>query len=722
MKVSVSKKISKASLVQGKEQVLLLILFFASACNTETKVDASANLTASINIEAQRPAISKYLFGMFLEHLGNADVGDLIDDCLSAEVLDDRKFFYPVDSKAQQVPVNKRDSVNQWVPLHNDAHVIMDSTNAYVGIHSPKIVLRKGSTEGISQSGLVVVANKNYVGRIVLAGSYGVKATISLVWGPAPSDRSDFKLPAITRDYKKYSFTLNSKRATNDAKLVITGSGEGTLNVGAVSLMPEDHIEGFRPDVIRLLRELNSGLYRWGGNMSSGYDWRDGIGDPDQRPPRYEYAWDALENNDVGTHELVKFAALIGVELSLTVNAGLGDAHSAAEWVEYVNGTSGTPLGRLRAKNGHPEPFNIKLWCVGNESYGWWQLGHTDLKSYTIKHNMFVDKMRAVDSTIQFIASGASIEEMTITGSAQKLTGKIKAEYDSASDWTGGLLRHASHNIDYVSEHFYCAVDQRYDLEKGKYVNIDEPLVDWTRRPANRIRAKAEHYNEYHKRIPASKNIPVYLDEWAYFTNWVHPTPTLGVTIGYARALNEMIRNSDLIKMAGFTFGTSCLSFNDTDAIYNASGLLFKLYRSQIGSIPVAVNGNTPQPAPKYSVGGDQPHVNAGGNTYPLDMVATLTADKKALTIALVNPTESEQKIAVTLENTTVQGKIKRWTISGTSTSARNVVGREPEVSVTETVVDLSEDLIVQPASINIYRYELQEHVHDEDLVENFSS
>ena len=338
--------------------------------------------------------------------------------------------------------------------------------------------------------------------------------------------------------------------------------------------------------------------------------------------------------------------------------------------------------------------------------YGWWQLGHTDVKSYAIKHNMFAEKMRAADPTIKLIASGATIDEMTITECAFKVSGRVAAEYDSVTDWTGTLLRKDLRNIDFMSEHFYCSVDQRFDLKKGKYVKVDEALIDWTRRPANRVRAKAEHYDEYHKRIPGSKRIPVYIDEWAYFTNWVHPLPTLGVTIGYARGLNEMFRHTDLIKMAGFTFGTSCISFSKTDAVYNSSGLLYKLYQSQLGSIPVKIVGNSPQPTPQYPIGGDQPTVNAGGDAYPLDMIATLTSDQKALTVAIVNPTETEQKITLQLGGIKPSGKIKHFMVSGTSVNARNIVGRNPEVNLTESELDQTDVLTIAPATINIFRYE----------------
>lgn len=686
----------------------ILILVFGliafNGCYAQKAAIEPKPIVAQIKLDSTREPITKYLYGQFIENLGNKDVGNLVDDALWAEMLDDRKFFYPVDLEEKLNPVNTRATINQWKPFNLNA-VVMDSIHPYVGVSSPKISTGNEIPQGIYQSGIAVVANKNYVGRIVLSGSSTVKVMASLVWGEGPNQKSSVTIDPLENSYKKYNFSFNCKENSKNAKLEITGLGNGTFSIGAVSLMPEDNIDGFRSDVVKLLKGLNSGIYRWGGNFISAYDWRDGVGDPDQRPPRYEYAWEAVEDNDVGTHEMIRFAELIGVELSMTVNTGFGDAYSAARWVEYVNGTTKTPMGKLRTENGHPNPFNIKFWCVGNESYGYWQLGQISLKNHIIKHKMFADKMLEVDPTIKLIASGASIEEMTVTGNALKTTGKVLAEYDTPSDWTGGMLRNAKNNIDFMSEHLYCSVDKRFDNTVGDYVNVNEPLVDWTRRPANRIRSKAEHYEAYHKRIPESKKIPVYLDEWAYYTNWVHPTPTLGVTIGYARALNEIFRNTDLIKMSGFTFGTSCLSFNDVDATYNTTGLLFKLYQSQFGNIPVQVAGNTPQPQSKWPIGGEQPKVNAGGDTYPLDIVAALSSDKKTLTVAIVNPTETDQEITIDLNGVKTSNKITKWTISGSSYMARNIIGKEAEVSLKENTITKEKKILVGAATINIYKY-----------------
>jgi len=685
-----------------------ILLFFCClifiACNKKESA-VPQNLEAVINISDTKDTISGKLYGMFIENLGNKDVGNLTDDCLWAELLDDRKFFYPVDNSDSLIPVNKKQKINQWKPTGNP--VIMDSTDVWVGNHSPKIIVTPNAENGISQSGIALIASKKYTGHIILMASPGVEVTVSLVYGNDAADNQKISFSKLNNGYSRYDFNFTPTKSYNGGILKIAGKGNGDFHIGAVSLMPADNIDGFRPDVIALLKGLHSAQYRWGGNFISNYNWRDGVGDKDKRAPRYEYAWECLEDNDVGTPEMIRFAQLIGVELAMTVNTGMGDAFSAAQWVEYVNGNTGTEMGKLRAAHGHPEPYGIKLWCVGNESYGWWQLGHISLKDHIIKHNSFVEKMLEKDPFLKLIASGASIEEMTVTESGFRMNGKIIPEYDSETDWTGGMLRNAKH-ISYMSEHFYCSVNERFDLEKGKYTVVDEPLEDWTRRPANRIKSKALHYAEYRKRIPGAKNISVYLDEWTYYTNWVHPKPTLGVTIGHARGLHELFRNTNLFAMAGFTFGTSCLSFTDTAADYNSTGLMFKLYQSQFGYIPVTIKGNSPQPGPKWPVGGDQPAVNAGGDVYPLDIVAAITKDKKAITVAIVNPTETRHTVTLNFGKTKINTNVKKWTLSGTSLEARNVVNKKPEVTVNESNSKLKNgQLSIDAATINILRFEI---------------
>ena len=289
---------------------------------------------------------------------------------------------------------------------------------------------------------------------------------------------------------------------------------------------------------------------------------------------------------------------------------------------------SNTPIAPPRHRwasfapaNGHPEPYGIKLWCIGNEMYGDWQLGVMPPPQYQIKHNLFAAAMRRVDPTIKLIASGAMPDEMTVTLQGKRLDGNVLTAYGSKADFTGGMFAKCLDNMDMISEHAYCTNNQHFDLTAGKYVVDDPTLAEWARRPANRVRAKYEAYQEYLKRIPAlkAKPVPISLDEYSYrgspptqFKTAARPTPC---------QFDETFRHTGRFPNDRFfTFATSCLSADRTQAILNPVGLVFKLYRNHFGTIPVQVTGNSPQPKPLYPIGGDQPAVNAGSDTYPLDV------------------------------------------------------------------------------------------------------
>lgn len=167
-----------------------------------------------------------------------------------------------------------------------------------------------------------------------------------------------------------------------------------------------------------------------------------------------------------------------------------------------------------------------------------------------------------------------------------------------------------------------------------------------------------------------------------------------------------MFRHTDLIRMAGHTMGTSSIEYNATEAALNNTGLLFQLYRNHFGTVPVEVGGNSPPPVPKYPIGGDQPRVNAGSPTYPLDVSAALTADGKFLTIAVVNPTESAQELDLSLAGVELRGKGRQWRMTGPTIDAMIGLSRH-DVQVVENLVDaISKTLQVVPISIEVDEFE----------------
>jgi alpha-L-arabinofuranosidase len=674
-------------------------------------------ITATIDTRQVGAPVDPLIYGYFIENLGS-----IFEGGLWAEMLGDRKFFHAVNADSVLTPTNSRSRfVGRWWPFGPDTRVAMDSARAFVGKHSPRVELEPGSTRGIVQPGIALSQGKEYTGRIVVATASrtpvaGTAVTgqaptveVSLVWGDGAADRQTVRLPATSPEYATFPLRFVSGGTTRDGRLEITGTGAGSLLVGAVSLMPADHVEGFRRDMIEVLRLVNPTTTRWGGNFSAGYEWRDGIGDPDRRPPRYCYAWNAVEQNDVGTLEVIALNRLLGAEPNIGVNSGLGDASSAAQWVEYVNGAPDTPMGRLRAEHGHPEPFGVKWWGIGNEMYGQWQLGHMAINHYVLQHNRFAEAMRAVDPSIILVASGATPFETGTTARhhRQPLPVVPPFEYDSPEDWSGQLLRHSAPYFEFLAEHIYPMPDQAFDAEAGVFRPVDDPLQDRLRRAPNRVRGAVEAWEEYHRRLPWLKDtgIRMVLDEWA---TGARGAGDMVGALGAAMVLNEMIRESDVWVMGAYTALTSVVAYDRTDALpaLRASGLVFQLYTDHLGTLPLAVTGDSPQPELRGTLGVDKPRLSSGSPTYPLDILAALSADRRTLTVAVVNPSEQPQTLQLRFDGATPRRAGRVWTIES-EPDARAMPGQPAARLVESRVTSPTAARTIAPTSIQLFEFTL---------------
>jgi alpha-N-arabinofuranosidase len=686
--------------------ILLAALLFSTSAFPQTQP-----VSATIDASKTGPPISKYVYGQFLEHGGN-----IVNEGVWAEMLADRKFYYAVSSKAPEEPPapawRRRGPSRHWTPIGADEFVTMDSDKPYSGDHSPLIKLDKIEPHGFLQSGLAVRNGKAYAGRIVLAGNPTALVRVTLVWGKEPGDRQTINIPAIGSTYRKFPLHFVAKVDSDDARLEIAGTGAGAFHVGAVSLMPADNINGFRKEVIEALKQLHSGVYRFpGGNFVSAHEWRNAVGDIDMRPPIYDPVWHAVQPNDVGTDEFLTLCHLLDVDPYITVNAGFGDAWSAKELVEYTNGAVTTPMGKWRAANGHPEPYNVKFWGIGNEPWGDYQMGSMAIEQFELKHDMFAKAMRKVDPSIKLIAGGAMPDVMTGANQSKRIGGKFVPDYLSSADWSGHMLAHCLDNIDMLSEHFYSSSNMHTDLKLEKKVDVGpQPLIEWERAPATQVRVKYEHYQEYLKVIPALKAKPVSIaiDEWAYMDR-ESPFGSYKTAPAYAWTFHEMFRHSDLFQMGAFTFATAMINEDRTRAVLSATGVLFKMYRDHFGTIPVEVSGDSPQPKPIYPTGGDQPSVNPGSDTYPLDVSAALSGDRKTLTFAVLNPSDSEQSLKLTINGPKLVNRGRLWRMAPTKVTAVNIVGQKPEVEAQEQgLTSVPDTVSLPPFSISIYSFPVQ--------------
>lgn len=193
-------------------------------------------------------------------------------------------------------------------------------------------------------------------------------------------------------------------------RLTLAADAPGQLVIERLLLRPADHVGGADPDVMRLLRESHLPILRWpGGNFASGYHWEDGVGPADRRPTRPNYAWGGVEPNLFGTDEFFVFCRAVGCEPMICVNAGSGTPEEAARWVQYCNALTDTPWGARRAAHGHPQPFGVRHWEIGNELWGRWQYHWTTAAGYVDRYRQFAKAMLAANPTIRLYACGAPV-------------------------------------------------------------------------------------------------------------------------------------------------------------------------------------------------------------------------------------------------------------------------------------------------------------------------
>lgn len=222
---------------------------------------------------------------------------------------------------------------------------------------------------------------------------------------------------------------------------------------------PQADEDGFRKDVLELVKELRVPVVRYpGGNFVSGYTWEDGVGPKEQRPKRLELAWKSTETNQFGTNEFAQWAKKANTGVMMAVNLGSKGPDSARNLVEYCNHPGGSYYSDLRREHGYPDPHNIKLWCLGNEMDGPWQMCQKTAEEYGRVAYESAKMMRWVDPTIELVAAGSSSLYMPTFAS-----------------WEATVLEHTYDMVDYISIHTYYG-NQTNDIGAflAKSLDMDE--------------------------------------------------------------------------------------------------------------------------------------------------------------------------------------------------------------------------------------------------------
>ena len=652
---------------------LLTICFLLNFLRSSIKVQANieygdksgSSLKAKIEVQADKQIgiINPDIYGLFMEMCFYEFNGGIW-----AELLKNRKFAGD-DGEDELYGV-----IRPWFPIgYNEKTYFMhDNSIFYCGNQSQKIISENDKNQrcGIEQKGLYLEKGKNYQIRLnlmqeniqgaidcTLEGNGGIYAKESII------------LPAL--DWNRVSFVLQPTQTDSNGTFTITFTGSGKLWLGTVSMMSEDHLFGFRADVVEALRVMGPTNIRWpGGNVVSVYHWEDGIGDKDKRPPRFNrMLW---EPNDVGIDEFLKLCQLIGTEPYIAVNAGDGTAQEAANLVEYSNGESDSEYGKLRAKNGHTDPYNVQLWGIGNEMYGNWQNGHVDEETYARRHAKIAKAMRVVDKNIKIVATG---------GRPWKYP-----------RWNQALYRLAADEFDYLSLHSYAKKYRRF-MKKEDLTNpqfADEFYYYIVSAPYGIEEQICETYNEVRREFPNKSNIKIAFDEW---NCWAYRVPYEQVDFALrdglytAGVFHAFRRQHEAVTLANFSKVVNAIAMirvNPYGLFFNPQYLVFKMYLNHSGSLLLAseVECDT-YPAPEYEKGRPQ----AKRDIPYIDTSAMLNEDKSKLFLSVLNLHISKMiNTKVSIHGWHSKAKGKRIWIEGanyntenTFESPYNIVIREEE-------------------------------------------
>jgi alpha-N-arabinofuranosidase len=547
----------RGSLTAVVASVVALALAGPPSARAQEKADPSA-APLKVTREPLCPGtISPLQYGQFIEYLCNL-VPSMWAEKLydgSFEGLGPYKVAYLKETDFREKP---------WYPsgATNRAKYTLDPADPVSGKVAQKIEV-VGSTPctvGISQDGIALVNNKAcrfscYLKQTGIQGPIEVRLHHERKFYAACEFRAGPR-------WAKYTARLVPQGGDANVTLTIRFRGPGTLWLDNASLMPEDNVSGWRRDVVEAVRAMKPGVIRFGGSALDDpalgkFDWRDTVGDPDRRKPFR--AWGGLQPTGPGLAEIIEFCRHVGAEPLICVRVRGRTPQDAADEVQYFNGPVNTPMGKLRARNGHPESYAIKFWQVGNEQGG---------KDYEARLPAFCKAMRAADPAIKLLAS-----------------------YPSA-----GVLRQAGDLIDYVCPH-------HYDCE-----NLAGDAADLARVRAL-IRANAP-----------GRPIKVGVTEWNTTGGDWGPTRarlwTLENGLAVARYHNLLHRDADLVDLANRSnlcnsFCSGCIQ-TDNHRLYKTPAYYAqKLYATLAGTRPLRVEpgwaaGQTPDLGATLSADGKE--------------------------------------------------------------------------------------------------------------------
>jgi len=446
---------------------------------------------------------------------------------------------------------------------------------------------------------------------------------------------------------------------------------------------PAADADGFRGDVIDLVRELAPPVVRYpGGNFVSAYNWEDGVGPRDQRPTRLDLAWRTKESNQIGLNEFADWCERVGTDMMLAVNLGSRGLDAARNLVEYCNYKGGTTWSDLRVRHGWKEPHNVKLWCLGNEMDGPWQVGHKTATEYGFLANETAKAMRGFDPSLELIVCGSS-----------------HADMPTYPTWEYEVLDQCYDSVDYLSLHMYF---ENYESDTlnffakteamGRYISTVGSVIRHVKSKKRSKRDVFICFDEwnvwYHTRKDDAKRMAEW--DWPEAPRLLEDIYTFEDALEVGGALNTLIRHSDVVKIACIAQLVNVIApiMTEPGGIAWRQTIFWPLMFASRYGRGTALNAAITSPTFNAAAAADVPY---------LDLTAVLAPDGASIALFVVNRNpDEEMDLTVPFHGFEPTAILEHQEIAGHPLDARNTLETPNRVApVAATAASIEEGALV---------------------------
>jgi len=594
---------------------MLLCSIAASMAKSQAPQPAASYESAKVEIDVSKAAsykIPRTIFGTFLEPIGNSTYGGLWADVISNPSFEEglwsaenlRKMW---DEEPTLLRASDLDLPTPWEPLdYAQDHRYATTTDAANSQQSLLIMGLPDKETGVRQKVyLPVHRTLRYVGRLsakVLSGPVTLSVSIRRR-NHIDEILAETSLKLSESDWSSYPFELNltgKRLASLEAvDFVVSLKNETRVLLDATSLFPDDNVDGMDPDVISLSKALRSPLLRFGGNFTSAYRWRDGVGPREKRFSMRNAAWGIPEYNTFGTDEYLHFCELIGARPQIALNLGTGTPEEAADWVRYVNDHWADKSGAL-------------TWELGNELWGKFQIGYPTVSRVAARTKSVSDAAKLVDPKAILIGTGGDV--------------------DFYHDWNAAQLQNPT-AFNYLSTHFVVTTTamQKKDASQDFKAEASFALPLGLETKLREMHAQIQSVPE------ARDKVKIAFTEWLFWAQAGDAVryDNMGGAVAAGGFLNMLLRNSDIVPLADMT---GIIDFGgihkERSRVFGVPAYwAFRMYSNADAATLV----DSHVAVAKYSVEEGSTRLPTIPDVPYLDVVATLNHSGDVLTLFCVN-------------------------------------------------------------------------------------